>query len=256
MSALVYPPVAAALLDGQTSLVALGAFAFAVRCASAWPLAGWLLKPQLLPVPLLALVLSRRLRVVLAITFVALGLSAVVLCAPARRCWRATSRSAPRRPRRRATAACRLARRCSGSPSRSSGRGIARHCSRSRSAGILWLLVAALWWGGLRPDARRWLQLALLPLAAVLTAARAGPYELATWLASGWLLLRYAGERPGARPVVLVALALGWWGGTLTLLFVFERGFEWGALAGLALCALVAGQYARDTRSQRCSRVR
>jgi hypothetical protein len=54
------------------------------------------------------------------------------------------------------------------------------------------LAIGMMWWRGLRADARSSLQLAAVPVAAVLAAPHALGYELTTWLASAWLLLRYA----------------------------------------------------------------
>jgi hypothetical protein len=70
-------------------------------------------------------------------------------------------------------------------------------------------LLAHMWRGGLHADATRYLQLAVLPLAATLTTLHAMDHELVFWLASGWLLMRYAQATPSARALIAAVCVSG-----------------------------------------------
>lgn len=92
-----------------------------------------------------------------------------------------------------------------------------------------------LWRGG----ARRWLQLATLPLIAVLASPHALYYEMTTWLASAWLLLRFAEAEPRSRGPIRLTLAAGWLLSTIELLPGWNSIAHWGALGGLLMLALI-----------------
>jgi hypothetical protein len=109
----------------------------------------------------------------------------------------------------------------------------------------LGLLLAVTWRGGLRADPRRHLQLALLPLAATLSAPHALAYDATTWLASAWLAASFAVERPRARPLVVSLLLLGWWAGNLAALPRVGGLAPWGALGGIGCLAGLTWLYAR-----------
>ena len=108
--------------------------------------------------------------------------------------------------------------------------------------------VAAVWWRGLRRDARRHLQLAVLPVAAVTAAPHALGYDLTLWLASAWLLLRYVECRPSARPLVLALSLSGWACANVIVLTENELGFPWAAAHGLAAIVASVWLYASHPR--------
>jgi hypothetical protein len=109
----------------------------------------------------------------------------------------------------------------------------------------LGLLLAVTWRGGLCADPRRYLQLAMLPLAATLGSPHALAYDATTWLASAWLALSFAAERPRSRPLVLTLLLLGWWAGNLAALPRVGTLAPWGALGGIGCLAGLTWLYAR-----------
>jgi len=111
-------------------------------------------------------------------------------------------------------------------------------------AALVCVLVAAVWWGGPRADSRRLLQLASLPLGAVLLAPRAYAYELTLWLASAWLILRFVLDMRAEsdRWPLVSMLGLAWLAAVLITLSS-GAGVPWAALAGIALLATLAGQY-------------
>jgi hypothetical protein len=236
--ALFFLPVEFALVDGQTSFWLLFGFAASIRLRAPLWLLAWALKPQLLPLPLLALVLAHKRKSAALLVLVPLALTALVLSIAG---WdslprylqltRAASQDTLARINLPGQTVLGLAQSLLGVGAPATVLAVA-------AAAVLCALVGWLWWGGLRPDPRRHLQLAMLPVAAVLAAPRANTYELTLWLASAWLLLRYARDVPAHRRYVLLALFVGWWGGNLA--FIAERGsaFEWGTLAGVAILAL------------------
>ena len=97
-----------------------------------------------------------------------------------------------------------------------------------------------LWWRGLRTDSARYLQLAALPIAAVLVAPHALVYELTTWLASAWLLLAYAERRPACRPAVVGLCLVGWAAANVVTVTERELSFPYAAIVGLAALGLIA----------------
>jgi hypothetical protein len=111
-------------------------------------------------------------------------------------------------------------------------------------------IVAGMWWRGLRPDGRRHLQFAVLPIAAVVAAPHALGYDLTLWLASAWLLLHYVKERPSARPLVVGLALSGWASANVVILTENDLGFPWAALQGLAMLAAVAWLYASHPRAR------
>ena len=108
--------------------------------------------------------------------------------------------------------------------------------------------IATVWWRGLRQDARRHLQLALLPIAAITAAPHALGYDLTLWLASAWLLLRYVECRPAARPLVLALSLSGWACANVIVLTENELGFPWAAVHGLATLVAIVWLYASHPR--------
>jgi glycosyl transferase family 87 len=100
-------------------------------------------------------------------------------------------------------------------------------------------LLAWLWWRGLRADPTRWLQLAALPIAAVLVAPHALAYELTTWLASAWLLLKYADARPACRPAVVGLCLTGWAAANIVTLTERALSFPFASAVGVAALCLI-----------------
>jgi len=109
----------------------------------------------------------------------------------------------------------------------------------------VYLLLGSMWRSGLHTDARRHLQLALLPLAAVLSSPHVLAYDGVTWLASAWLLLTFARDVPSARSGVLVLLLVGWWGGNLAALPEVNAIAPWGAFSAIFSLAGMGWLYRR-----------
>ena len=114
-------------------------------------------------------------------------------------------------------------------------------------AALVAAAIGAVWWRGVRPDARRLLQLAIVPLGAVLLAARAYAFEQTLWLASAWLVLRYLDEvrdqrHARVRAALCGVLGVAWLGTTLSILNGGD-GVPWSALAGLGLLAVLVGEF-------------
>lgn len=239
-------PVQFGLIMGQTSAVALLAYALFVRCVERQAWAGLLLglsplawKPQLLPSLAGALAASGRWRTVAWLLAGPVLLSSVVILAAgpdllsdyranSAEIWQLVSQQ---------------------TWYEFSGQTLFGLCQALLQPGQLAFgayVVAAclveawvlrLWWGGLRKDGRSDLQLSALPIAAVLIAPHALVYELTLWVASGWLLLRYAAIRPSVvSPIVAWCLA-GWATANVVTLTERDLGFPFGAIAGL--CGLV-----------------
>jgi hypothetical protein len=105
------------------------------------------------------------------------------------------------------------------------------------------LLVGRTWRGGLRVDARRHLQLAMVPLAAIVCSPHALAYDDVIWLASAWLLLRFARATPSASRIVTIVLLVGWWGGNLAALPGVYGLAPWGAFTAIFCLASIAWLY-------------
>jgi Glycosyltransferase family 87 len=244
--ALTFLPVQQALVDGQTSFVLLCGFCAFARLRtsghSTAPVAllAWAWKVQLVPALLLALVLDRRWRYAAGLVVAQLGVSVLVV-------WWAGFDVLRRYVELARTSSEQTALRISppgqtllGLAQSVWGVGWLAALTALVASAIVVVRVASAWRGGLRPDARRYLQLALLPVAAVLIAARAGTYELTLWLASAWLFIDYAREVPRHRALALAVVFVGWWAGDLASIAERTTGFEWGAVAGLAALGGIA----------------
>jgi hypothetical protein len=249
-----YAPAQLALIDGQTAFLALFGFAAWVACleqrrtqpgASGGAASGalWLLtwawKPLLLPIPLLALLLSRAIgRAVLLVGLQLLALAVVVA-------WSGPS------VLQRYVALIQQA-----GTDDASGQtvfGIAQALGEPGTmhsvgafvaAALICAAIASVWWGGPHPDAAYLLQLASVPLGAVLLAPRAYAYELTLWLASAWLVLRFVGEGCPKQNRWLLPSLLGlvWLAATLITLSS-GMGVPWGALAAVGLLAAIVWEY-------------
>jgi hypothetical protein len=248
--ALFFLPVEFALVDGQTSFVLLFGFSLWASCldhstrqrSPLWLLT-WAWKPQLLPLPLLAVLMSRRFRSVAILVLTQVGVSGLVVL------WAGLDSVQRYLDLSRVASVATLAREylpgqtTLGLAQSLFGVGPIATVAAVLAAALIYAAVVSVWMGGPRPDSGRYLQFAVLPLAAVITAARANTYELTLWLASGWLMLRYVQEVQRYRGVLLAAVLVGWWGANLA--FASERGstFEWGTLAGIVMIAAIAWQF-------------
>ncbi len=105
--------------------------------------------------------------------------------------------------------------------------------------------VMAVWWRGLRADPRRYLQLAILPVAATLASLHAGAYELTTWLATVWLLLRYARAVPADRTLVLWLVVAIWCSGNLAVIGESTPLLAVASCAGAAVLGGIISLYFR-----------
>jgi hypothetical protein len=110
-------------------------------------------------------------------------------------------------------------------------------------AAVVYVAVARLWWGGLASEPRRYLQLAALPVAAVILAPHALAYELTMWLATGWLLLRYADTRPSVQPFIRLFCVAGWAVSNIVTLTERTLGFPWATVVGLAALVTIVWLY-------------
>src|SRR5579859_6050545 len=100
-----------------------------------------------------------------------------------------------------------------------------------------------MWRAGLLTDPRRYLQLAVVPLAAVFCSPHALAYDDVTWLASAWLLLDFACAMPSARRGVLGLLVVGWWGANLAAFPEVNGIAPWGAFSAIVSLAGIAWLY-------------
>jgi hypothetical protein len=230
---LLFLPTLVTLGQGQTSLVFLLGFAAFSRAG----VLAWTLKPQLAIAPVAALVLARRWQTLLGSMVVVLALTAL-----------AVSRSGlDAVADYRGLATAKLVETVSADPVFLLGPTLL-HASRwflgTPAPGIALQIVLAatllvVWRRGLAHDDARLLQLALVPLVAVLAAPYALIYELTTWLASFWLLWRYTDSRPALRRVLLWLVAPVLAAANVGVALPREGGADYAALTGLGLTGFV-----------------
>jgi hypothetical protein len=99
--------------------------------------------------------------------------------------------------------------------------------------------VVYVWQGGPAQDDAALLQLAILPVAAIIVAPYALVYELTIWLVSFWLLWRYTVARPGARAALLWLTAAIWVAGNIGVALPRAGGADAAALLGLCAVAWI-----------------
>jgi hypothetical protein len=241
-------PVQFGLVMGQTSPEALLGFALVARWIDRQRLAGLFLglspftwKPQLLPPVLLALASARRWRTALLALAIPILVSAAVVIAAGPglvQDYRAGSAAVWELVYSRSwyefsgQTILGLFQFLVGPGALALGLYVA-------VAAVVYLAMARLWWGGVAPEPRRYLQLAALPVAAVILAPHALAYELTTWLATGWLLLRYADTRPSVKPFIRLLCVAGWAVGNIVTLTERTLGFPWAAVVGLVALAAI-----------------
>ena len=120
--------------------------------------------------------------------------------------------------------------------------------------GLLLGAVVWAWRHGLASDAQRLLQLALLPLVAVLAAPYALIHELSCWPVSFSFLLRYTQGRPAERALVLLLAAAIWVAADLGVMEPNgTRGADFAALLGLAAIGYIMVSLRRDASVPTCS---
>jgi hypothetical protein len=246
--ALVLPlflPVQLGLIMGQLSFALLFGFAIFVRLTDrgspfrrAAALLAWTTKPQLLPVLLLSLVFMRRWRtlallcglpLMLSLPVVLLGGPSVIVD------YLQLARGAGSGVLSAASIHLGSGHSILGIAQWLLGPGWASNGVTVLGTLGICLLVGSTWRAGLHADARRHVQLALLPLAAFVSSPHVLAYDAVTWLASAWLLLQFAGEVPRLRRSVVVLLVVGWWGGNLAAFPEVNAVAPWGAF-GAVIC--------------------
>jgi hypothetical protein len=257
-------PVQVGLIMGQLSFALLLCFALFVRLAdragpfwSALPLLAWATKPQLLPVLLLSLLFRRRWGTLVLVCALPVLLSVPVVLVGG---WSVVS-DYIQLGREAGSGVLTLegthldpGHSVLGLAHRLLGPGWAANGLAVLGTLGVCLLVGSMWRAGLHTDARRYVQWAVLPLAAVLTAPHAPAYDAVLWLASAWLLLTLVGEVPRARRVVLVLLLVGWWGGNLAAFPMVNDIAPWGALSALVCLAGMAWLYRQPLVTPSASR--
>lgn len=256
VSAVLVLPVLLALALGQTSAVMLFGFALAIRAlgdeqpgAARGALGGltWLLKPQFAPWPLAALLIRRR--------FKALGLMAgLAMMLGVLAVWRM------------GTDGLKTYVALSGSKTREAltadpaylpgptllhvaqsliGPGGGANLLALALVAVAFALVVRTWRRGLATDPQaRAVQLASLPIAAVICAPYALVHELTLWLASFWLLFPVASGCPRLRAGLWGLSALIWLAGDIGVVLPTAHGGDAAALLGLVALAGLA--WARD----------
>jgi hypothetical protein len=247
-------PVLFGLVMGQSSALMLLSFCGFARLVgtkrqlpAGLSLLAWTWKPNLLPVHLVALAATRRWSQLLVLSGggLALGAAALGLIGP-----QGAADFLQASSTRWQVAATRL----DGYPEGvtlltifQDLLGVGRAATYAALAGGLALsaVVAAIWRDGLRSDARRYLQLAVLPIAATLASLHAGVYELTTWLATAWLLLAYMRAVPASRTLGGIILLAMWCSGNLAVVGERTPLLPATVAAGVAVFVALAWLYYR-----------
>ena len=101
----------------------------------------------------------------------------------------------------------------------------------------------AMWRRGLAQDDAVLVQLAVVPVAAIIVAPYALVYELTLWLVSFWLLWQYTVGRPGARAGLLWLTAAIWVAGDVGVSLPRAGGADAAALLGVVAVAFMVWLY-------------
>jgi hypothetical protein len=102
------------------------------------------------------------------------------------------------------------------------------------------LLLVVIWRRGLLAGDVRLVQLAALPIVAIVAAPYALVHELTMWLASFWLLFVYSATRPGVRAWLWWLTAGIWLAGNGGVVLPVNHGADVAALLGLLALASLA----------------
>jgi hypothetical protein len=253
---LLFLPVVLSLGQGQTSALLLLATALLVRgfTHAREPRLGlvastvvWLLKPQLAPIVLAALLLSRRGRALLTSGVV---VGAVGVIALVRLGQDGTTQYALVAQQKTHEA-------LSADPAFLIGPTLL-HASHwfvgvNDAANIVAaaLIAAAIgvalyvWRRGPAADESLYLQLALVPIVAVICAPYALIYEVTPWLVSFWLVLRYTQGRSVARAGFFWLVGPVWAAASVGVAAPLAGGADVAALLGLCLAGFIAWLFAR-----------
>ena len=250
--AMLYLPGLLGLAQGQTSalmLLAFAAFARAVlddgKKRFVWlatlGVLGWTLKPQLAWVLFAALLFSRRWLTVGSIAAVVAAFTAVAvarLTPDGFAAYVSDSRS-------------KLVEALSADPTWLPGPTLLHASLWFLGVTPLAYLVAALliggagagfvylWRDGLAQGQARPLQVASLPIVAIISAPYALVYELTPWLATFWLLWRFTSERPAARAILLWLSSGVWIAADVGVMQPLNGGADTAALFGLAVVGYI-----------------
>jgi hypothetical protein len=260
---LAFLPVVLGLGQGQTTAITLLSFAAVARTFTstkpvAWHLAlaavGTSLKPQFLPFVVLALILSHQWRALAMLTGAVAVLSSIGAVLIGREGLAAFG----------AASSGKLAEVLTSDPGFLPGPTLL-HAAQwflgvsSWTHVIAFVLIGAcsaafvwVWRGGLARDDASLLQIALLPVMALLAAPYALVYELSVWLVAFWLLWRSTQQWPGTRAVLLWLSSGIWLAANLGVAAPLQGGADIAALLGVVLMAYVVWQFqAQKVRPRR-----
>jgi hypothetical protein len=263
--ALLYLPIVLGLGQGQTSSLSLLACAAFVRVfldagsnrssrlgaiAGIASIVGWLLKPQFAPGVVLALLTSRRW-LMLAGAAAVMGILGVV----------ATRHLGPSGTAQfGAVAQDKLVEALGADPLFLIGPTLL-HASRwflgvnptalavaAVLVGVSFGALVFVWRSGRADDERLLLQLAILPIVAVIASPYALIYEVAPWIVSFWLLWRFTQTRKPARALLLWLVTGTWMSANVGVAEPRVGGADLVAVFGLGLVAFIAWQFKRYPR--------
>lgn len=258
---LLFLPVLLGLAQGQTSALMLVCVAAVIhgfmqprRSASAWlivGLIGWTLKPQLAPLAFVALLAARHWQVLgwaVAVLGV-LGVAAGVRLGQAGLAQYAADSSTKMQEALSADPTFLLGPTLLHASHWFLGvNGFGQVAAAALTVAVLAAFVY-LWHRGPASDDALLLQVAALPIAAVLVAPYALIYELTLWLPALWLLWRYTRGRAGARSTLLWLTAGVWVAANFGVGNALSGGADFAALLGLGLVAFIVALFHRHSSS-------
>lgn len=253
-SALLVLPVFLAIVQGQTSALMLLGFALVIASSAgggpvrtAFGGLTWLFKPQFAPWLLALLVLQRRVR---ALMWLGLGLAvlsaiALALFGPSGLATYAALSTAKTQESLTADPGYLPGPTLLHVAQVLVGPGGLANAIALVLIAIAVVLMVRLWRGGLADtSAVRSLQLASVPIAAVICAPYALVHELTLWLAAFWLVFPLTADSPPLRTGMWALAAAIWLAGDIGVALPSYHGADAAALLGL--CALLGLALARD----------